>query len=136
MLLQPISELNLVSVLDRNIPNKECIAVSVNAPTNMGEYGLMLGFSNIYDGMAIPLRDNFFWFGDGMVKKGDWIFIYTGSGTPTTTFTANGQSSIFTLYWNRAQTLFFNSNIVPMLFRMNAVQVLPTTKALPQLQGR
>lgn len=132
MLLEQIGELVIADVLDRGIPNKECIAIRVESPVNMAQYGLLLGISALHDGMAVPIRDNFFWFGEGFVKKGDWIFIYTGSGTPTNIPSSDKLSDIYTLYWNRQHTLFHNSNIVPTLFRMDGVQVLPTKKALPQ----
>lgn len=132
MILEQITELSIIDVLDRGVPNKECIAIHVETPLNMAQYGLMLGASIAYDGMATPIRDIFFWFGEGAVKKGDWIFVYTGSGTPTTSPTSDNLSSRYTLYWNRPYTLFHNSNLVPVLFRMDGVQVLPTKKALPQ----
>ncbi len=133
MILDSITELKIIDVLDRGIPNKECIAILVEeSPLNMGQYGLTLGVSMLYEGMATPIRDSFFWFGEGIVKNGDWIFLYTGSGNPSTCHTIDGQSSVYTLYWNRPQTIFHNSNIVPTLFRMDAVQVLPVRTALSQ----
>ncbi|MFN8693686.1 MAG: hypothetical protein ACK5XX_04700 [Holosporales bacterium] len=133
MILQPLTELTVINVLERGVPNRESIAIRVEQHLNLASYGVFLGFSSLYHGMATPLKDQFFWFGESMVKSNDWIFIYTGHGTPTNTLTSDGLASIYTVYWNRNTTLFHNSNVVPILFRMDAVQVVPTAQALPQL---
>ena len=135
MLLDQVTELRIIDVLHRGIPNKECVAIYVEESVNIARYGLMLGISTysiLVEDMATPVRDHFFWFGEGVVKQGDWIFVYTGSGTNTTSSIDDGANSQFTLYWGRPATLFYNSNVVPVLFRMDGVQVLKTQKALPQ----
>ena len=68
-----------ISVADRGVPNRERIAIFVEETTNMGQYGVMVGHSAV-DRTAIPYQDNLFWFGDGIVNKGDWILLYTGKG--------------------------------------------------------
>ena len=82
---------------------------------------------------ALPYFDNLFWFGDGIVKSGDWLFIYTGSGTPASRKASNGLNDIYTLFWGRPTTLFAETSIAPILFRVDAVSILTPPTNQPQL---
>lgn len=132
MIVGDITELTLMAVLERGTPNKECIAIQVNESINAGQYGIMLG---IYTGskMAKPIQDNLFWFGDGFVESGDWIFIYTGEGEPIMSKTQDEQNHIYSLFWGKQATIFANTNIVPILFRIDAVDVLTPPENVAQI---
>ncbi len=77
MIVGNITELKVVGVIDRGIPKQERIVVVANETVSMGQFGLLLGIQG-KEGFAFPIRDNFFWFGDGFLSKGDWIFVYNG----------------------------------------------------------
>jgi hypothetical protein len=122
MIVGSIDVIQLVCVLERGVPNKECIAFKVLAPTNLGQFGVMLGVS-LPTGNANPIRDALYWFGDGLVKEGDWILLYTGGGEPRVTPDVKDGTTTYVLFWGRPTTLFANSAIVPILFRLDAVQL-------------
>lgn len=122
MIVELVSELSLVRVFDRGVPNKESIAFTVNESTNMGRFGVMLGVSSGV-GMATPIQDHLYWFGDGYVQRGDWIFLYTGSGNPMSGKASDGVSNLYTCFWGKSSTVLANSQIVPILFRVEGVQV-------------
>jgi hypothetical protein len=132
MILGGISELKVVGVFDRGIPNKERICIVVNEPTNMGQFGLLIGIQQ-ETSFAYPLRDNFYWFGEGLVSKEDWIFVYTGPGQakiapiPGTT-----SGNLYSLHWDRAETILHNHLFVPILIRMDAVDVHSEPTSLPK----
>lgn len=132
MIVSGITELTVSTVLDRGIPNKECIAIMANQTINLGQYGVMLGQ---YSGLnsAVPFRDNLFWFGDAVVEAGDWIFIYTGLGSPTKSRSTDDKYDVYSTFWGRNSTMFANSNVVPMLFRIDAVNVPTPPENSPQL---
>lgn len=133
MILQSLSELLLYPVSDRGIPNSERIPILVQEHTDMGKFGVMLGLAN-RKSFANPYQDNLFWFGDGIVKPGDWIFLYTGNGTPRADDWHTPQGSkIYSVHWGKSKTIFANSSIVPILFRADAVQVGSSVVDLPQL---
>lgn len=128
-IVAPLTALNLVNVLDRGVPNKERIAISANEFVSLGEYGLMIGVGNSL-GSAAPIKDNMLWFGDGYLTKGDWLFVYTGPGTPRRDPFANG-NSIVSAYWGKDHTVFYSPDLVPILFRVGEVAVLPTVQPQP-----
>jgi hypothetical protein len=123
MMVGAIVELRIVAVLDRGTPNQECIAIKANDNADLGQYGLMLGVSGGEGKGAWPLRDNLLWFGDGWIKKDDWLFVHTGEGNPQTTPGTNGAETLHTIYWGRAHTIFHAVKIVPILFRVDAVNI-------------
>jgi hypothetical protein len=132
MILNDITELSIVVVLGRGIPNEESIALRVKERVNLGQYGIMLGL-HTHSKLARPLQDSLFWFGDGMVNEGDWIFVNTGDGEPRASKSTDQLNSIFSVFWNKKATVFANSNVVPILFRVDAVDVLEPPANVPQI---
>jgi len=121
VILSDLTELLLYPVADRGVPNFERIPILVRERIDLGQFGLMIGYSNP-NKFAIPIKDNLYWFGDGFVNPGDWIMLYTGSGNPRTdTLNQNKDSKMYTVHWGRTQTIFAHSQIVPILFKINAV---------------
>ncbi|OHE25569.1 MAG: hypothetical protein A3J94_00630 [Syntrophus sp. RIFOXYC2_FULL_54_9] len=132
MIVSDITELSIITILHRGTPNEECIAIRANERINLGQYGIMLGVS-IQPNAAIPFKDHLFWFGDGFIEKGDWLFIYTGMGEPRKSTTTDGVNNIFTIFWGKPKTVFADTNIVPLLIRVDAVDVLSPPENLPQI---
>ncbi|MDA3916890.1 MAG: hypothetical protein PF690_07955 [Deltaproteobacteria bacterium] len=133
MIVSDITELTVMAVLGRGVPNEECIAIQANERINIGQYGIMLGMY-AQSKSAVPFRDNLFWFGDGFIEKGDWLFIYTGMGEPRKSSTNDEANSIFTVFWGKPNTVFANTNIVPVLFRVDAVDVFSPPDNQPQIK--
>lgn len=133
MILNLITELRIVGVFDRGIPNQERIVLSVNEAVNLGQYGLMVGVRGS-NGFAFPIRDNLLWFGDATVKKGDWIFVYTGPGEAKGSTLPNTQYNLYSVHWGRQYTMLGDSNVVPLLIRVDAVQVLSENVSPPLLK--
>ena len=132
MILQNITQLSITTILNRGVPNQECISIRVNQVINTGQFGLMLGRYN-QGASAIPYFDNLFWFGDALMHPGDWMFVYTGAGTPSHILAANAENRIYYLYWGKPNTLFAEPVIAPILFRVDAVDVLAPPTNQPQI---
>lgn len=132
MILENLTELTIASVLDRGVPNKECIAIKANSPLNTMRYGVLLGNAIPNTSTIFPIKDNYYWFGEGVLNAGDWIFLYTGSGSSRVSQSNDGLSQLYSLYWGRQMTMLYDSNVIPALFRMDAIQYIPASKALPQ----
>ena len=115
-----IEELTIIGTHDRGVPNNERIVFQANSTIDLGRYGLLLGLRGDH-GAAIPVHDNFFWFGDVLINPGDWIFVYTGPGDPRLTELPNSNNRIYTLHWGRSTTVLHDINVVPILFRIDGV---------------
>ena len=81
MIVADLVELTLYPVEDRGAPNSERIPILVQTNVDMGQYGVMVGHAQL-DGSAIPYLDTLYWFGNGVLHRGDWVFLYTGAGEP------------------------------------------------------
>lgn len=134
MIVNLVTEISVVGVFDRGIPNQERIVLRVNETVNLGQYGLMVGVRGS-DGTAFPIRDNLLWFGDGLVNSGEWIFVYTGPGEPRATTLPNTQERLYSIHWGRTETILHHRDFVPILFRVDAVQVLQEVTNLPKKQA-
>ena len=134
MIVANLEELLLYPVADRGVPNAERIPIFVRERIDLGQFGLMIGYS-APDKFAMPIKDNLYWFGDGFVNPGDWIMLYTGNGSPRTDDLDQKQGSkMYTIHWGRAQTMFAHSQIVPVLFKIDAVDIGVPPGNLPQLE--
>lgn len=126
-----IEELSLWGVYDRGIPNLERVVIRVQAPVDMASYGLMVGAASGTGGV-LPVRDQFLWFGNGVLNTGDWIFVYTSPGTPRKVPVSSGSGEeMFILNWQRTQTIFHVPTYVPLLIRMDAFQMAPPPPPVP-----
>ena len=122
MIVGNVSDLTIETILHRGVPNRECVVIWAIIAAQLGQYGLMLG--NVVGGQrAFPYTHNLFWFGDGYVRQNDWLFVYTGSGNSTKS-TVTGDSDMYSVYWGRPTTLFAQSHVVLILFRVDAVDIL------------
>src|SRR5438477_222659 len=111
MILYQITELTIVGIYDRGKPNLERIVIRPNMELDLGRYGLILGVKQS-NGMAIPIWDHFFWFGDGLVRPPDWVFIYTGPGQAQQSKTNLTQELAYVLHWGKKQTVLENVNVI------------------------
>lgn len=130
----PLFELSLFGVYDPGVPNVERVVVRANAQVNMGQYALIVGM-RAHGQDVFPFRDNFFWFGTGMVQPGDWIFVFTGPGEARVTQVPNSQEKIYSVHWGRPKIMFNHYDIIPSLIRLDAFQLAPTAPLLSGPQG-
>jgi len=121
MIFEEVDELDLVCVLHRGEPNQECIALKARRDMPLGAYGVMLALVG-HSGSAKPIRDALYWFGNGQIKTGDWILLYTGGGEPRVSDNNEGTKT-YAVFWGRSKTVFANGSVVPVLFRMDALTV-------------
>ena len=131
MIVGLVTELAVVGVFSRGVPNEERIIIRANQTVQMGQYGLMIGVK-LGQGFASPVRDNLLWFGDGIISKGDWIFVYTGPGNPRVTNLPNSPEKLYSIHWGRKTTFLASNDLVPILFRVDAVQLIDSALSLPQ----
>lgn len=132
MILADIEELLMHPVVDRGIPNKERIALLAQTDVQMGNFGLIIG-NAAPNNMATPIRDNFLWFGDRVIHRGDWVLVFTGQGESKVVNGSEPGTKVYSIHWGRGVTMFANTNIVPLLIRLDGVIVGRAPSDLPQL---
>lgn len=124
-----IEELTIFGVYDAGVPNMERVVILANAATDTTPFGLMIGMRGP-GGTVIPLRDNMLWFGVSTLNAGDWLFVYTGSGQPRSADIPGSQQKVYSVHWGKPVTAFNSPELVPVLFRLDGIQV---PKTLPEL---
>ncbi|MES2669919.1 MAG: hypothetical protein V4673_05780 [Pseudomonadota bacterium] len=129
-----IEELQILGVYDSGVANLERIIIRVLQEVNLNCFGLMLGVRG-HNGSAIPIRDNLLWFGHGIVKPNDWLFIYTAAGETRLIDVPNTGERIISLHWGRPVTLFNGPEFLPILFRLDGIQYPPIPISLPGPQS-
>ena len=120
MILPNITEMDLVGIFDRGVANKERITLRPKMQIDLGCYGIMLGVKTP-NGLATPIQNELFWFGDGTVQPPQWLFIYTGEGKSFIGTTEVSNEPAIALFWNKPNVIFTNFSIVPILFRVSDV---------------
>ena len=128
-----IEELVVLGVYDPGVPNLERVVIQARQSVDLGSFGLMIGV-RASNGAAFPLRDNVLWFGHGFIHVGDWLFVYTAPGEGRVTDLPNNEEKLFSIHWGKKATIFNNHDLVPILFRMDAVQIPENLPALEHNQ--
>jgi hypothetical protein len=131
--LPQIPELRLVGVFDAGVPRRERIVLKVEQKLDIGWYAIVLAIRAQPAGMAQPLRDSVCWIGSGTVEPNDWFFIYTGAGSQMTIPADSDHGKLFFEFWGRKETVFHDSQIVPMLWRLNGVTIERADPQLPAI---
>ena len=128
-----ITGLTLHSVEDRGVPNKERVTIVANEDIETTDFGLLIGMQQ-HDGSAVPIKDSMLWLGGGFMRKGDWLFVYSGPGVARTD-PLSPTTNLISVYWGKTRTAFYAPDLVPILFRVGQVSVLPLPQkpqSLPQ----
>ena len=134
MIFPQPTEMNFFGVHYPGVPNRECLVFQTTVPVNIAEFGIIIGW-NLPNGQALPLWDNFFWFGDANINAQTWIVVMTGGGKFAMETHANTGEPLRRYYWGRKASVFENPNVFPILIQLGAVKIgerqIPKT-ALPQ----
>ncbi|HWW89007.1 MAG TPA: hypothetical protein VNZ26_35685 [Vicinamibacterales bacterium] len=133
--LTPITELRLHGVRNAGVANSEVIVLEAVIAVDIGQYAIVLARRAERTGMAMPLPDAMFWFNTTVIPTGDFMLLWTGAGRPHSALTGDGKATLHQFFWNRAQTIFHDSNIVPMLWRLGGV-VVESSDTIPAVLHR
>lgn len=134
MILPTITELTIIGVADRGVPNRERILLRPAEAVNLQAFFITLGVRAEQPGMIRPLHDHVFWFPEEIVSPPSWIVVYTGPGSPgKSTIPESGQPA-YTFHWGKQQTVLNDANIVPVLFGLGSVLV-PSVEPQPAPPG-
>jgi hypothetical protein len=127
-----ISELEIREVLNPGAPNTECVLIKPLQTVDIAPFAMCVGLRGANGGIT-PVRDAFFWFGEGAVQPDDWIFLFSGSGKASREPIPDEAGHCICIYWGRPITLFHDNIFTPFLIRLDSLSILQPPKALPQL---
>lgn len=121
--LPDIFELLLYGVQDAGVPNRERIVMRAWAggPVNLAGYFVTVGLKGAGN-TGTPLFDGMRWLGEYEVSANQWVFVYTGPGTPRSSQTKEGEP-LHVIHWGRDETLFGSPAVTPMLFKLGGIAV-------------
>src|SRR4051794_9339141 len=95
--------LGIVGIVDRGVPGRERLHLSVLADTNLNYYAV---FDTEYSGGGVvPRPKRAYWFTDYPVRAGDHVILYTRPGTPSTKKRADGFTNHF-FFWDITRPLW------------------------------
>ena len=114
--------LKIIRIVERGVPGRERLHLSVLANTNLTSYAV---FDTSYIGqdiVVIPKRA--YWFTDYLVKAGDHVIVYTCDGTNSTGKRKDGFTNHF-FYWGLNQPLWGKSGACAVLLEISDWETSP-----------
>lgn len=135
MILPPVYEFGEVTVHNPGIAGQERIIFRPTERLNLAEWGMLLGWQDDDSiGLAMPIRDDFFWFGELEIHPPSWVVLFTGEGEFKTAQDPVKQTPVYCFYWGRKSPIFKFRELVPVLFKMGAVSIGRSTVPLPAVR--
>lgn len=96
--------LNIVTIADRGIANRERLHIEALADTDLSYYAVLLSVRSLMGRVQAGLRAAY-WFGPRPVKAGDTIILYSGPGNNTSEVRPDGGRNHF-YYWGLKNTVW------------------------------
>jgi hypothetical protein len=120
-MILPISEeIDVLGVANRGTPNKERILAKARVSLELQEFLLLAGILQPDKTVSI-IRNILFAFDQLTVPAGSWIVIYTGPGKSEVSRLATTLEPAYVFHWGFSEVLFTRPDIVPVFFRVNAI---------------
>jgi hypothetical protein len=131
MLLLPISEeIQLLGVADRGVPNKERVLARTLNVMHLGKY--VLTAAVLQPDRTVNIIPNMlFIFHNFQLLKSSWVVIYTGKGNQEISRLPTSHEPAYVFHWGFDQVIFSRRDIVPALFRIEALNYEGSPGVLP-----
>ncbi len=109
--------LQIVQILDRGVANKERILLRASAVTSLYVY-VVLNTWYITPQTISKLPRNVFWFPNQLLKPGDSVVLFSGSGVPSESVNQDGTTT-YLFYWGFANTIWNKTGDCAVLLELN-----------------
>ena len=113
-------KIEIVKILDRAVGNKERLWLKVLADTDL-KYFIVFDTTYTSDTSISNLQRHAYWFKPKQVKTGDFVVLYTKTGTPSQKTNENGTTTHF-LFWGLENTVWNDTGDCAVLFEVNSWQ--------------
>jgi hypothetical protein len=108
--------IKVVRIVDRGVPNKERLHLSVRAATNLNFYAVF--HTDYIDSSTIESTPKHaYWFGDHHVKVGDYVILYTNAGKDVVQVRKDGGTNHF-FHWGLEQVIFADNGECAVLLEL------------------
>jgi hypothetical protein len=108
--------LNIVTIGDRGIPNRERLHLNVLVPANLSFY-VVIGTTKISPTQIATAAKYFHWWGQYAVNAGDSVILYTGFGNHTVNVRPDGGKNHF-FYWGLQNAIWGDPNSCAVVFEL------------------
>jgi len=115
--------LKIVTIVDRGIPNKERLHLSVLAQANLS-FCVVLGTTKISPTVISTAVKYFHWWSDYSVNAGDNVILYTGAGTHTVSVRPGGGRDHF-FYWGLPNVIWGEQNSCAVVLELETWETSP-----------
>jgi hypothetical protein len=113
-------KISIKSISGHGDYDKEVATLTVNEDCDAG-FHVLSDTTYTTDGKISALLRHMFWLPDKQVKKGDFIFIYTKTGT-NTSFANNSNTTTHAFYWGLKTAVWNDDKDCAVLFEIGAWQ--------------
>ena len=110
-------KLKISEIENKGVAENERIILKVLESDNVGQY-VIFKTKKLADDRVSSRPSDVFWFQNKEVKKGDWVVIYTKSGTYKSIINEKGNTSHF-FYWDKKEPLWKDSIDIPILLHID-----------------
>ena len=113
-------KLEIVKINNRGDQTQEYVTLRVLEDANL-EFCLLTDTTYTDDTHISNKLRHLYWFSQKAVKKGDFVWLYTGKGTNTSRGN-DSQTTTHIFYWGLSQPIWNNNADCAVLFEVNAWQ--------------
>jgi hypothetical protein len=121
MTIPVISELQLIGVADRGVPNKERVLLRPVIALNLQNFILTVGLSDARATRILPVNNFIFYFEDIVVEPMSWVAVYTGPGQSEESRLPTTLEKAYSYHWGHNSVLFSDPKVLPVLFQVAAI---------------
>lgn len=111
-------KLEIIRIIDRGVTGKERLWLRVLADCDLS-YSIVFDTTYASQNNISNIQRHAHWFAPKKVKSGDYIVLYTGTGTFSESKNNDGSINHF-LYWGIAKTIWNKEGDCAVLFEVNS----------------
>jgi hypothetical protein len=112
----------ITSIVDAGNLDKERVVIKAKEAGDIGQFALFK--TSRADGTSVNAGglNSVFWFEDHTVKAGDFVVLYTKSGSPSEK--AGTKNTSYFFYWDLKKTIWDSDDDVPVLVQIRDFEIL------------
>jgi hypothetical protein len=116
-------KLKIIQIIDRGVPQKERLHMSVLADANLTNYAV-IDTARVESTKIAAGSRRVYWFFDKKVRAGDSVILFSGPGTNISQPRADGANNHF-YYWGFKETIWGDPLSCAVLLELNSWETSP-----------